>query len=139
MQQPGGNGPGKKVLRPGTTIVVPDVATLKARKNRNTPSTVSPASPPNPNPSRGTAKPDRPSPPAKKDSPQGSRTYRVREFDTLSSISQDQLGSAKRWKEILQLNSDKLSRERDLKPGMELRIPPIGAAEKTTERPVAGR
>jgi nucleoid-associated protein YgaU len=61
----------------------------------------------------------------------------VKENDTLSTISQEQLGTAKRWREILQLNN--LSSERDLRPGMELRLPPDGTAERFADRPATRR
>lgn len=50
-------------------------------------------------------------------------TYTVRKGDVLSVISQRTLGTAKRWREILELNKDKLDEPEDLWVGMTLRIP----------------
>lgn len=50
-------------------------------------------------------------------------TYTVQPGDTLSGISQRLLGTAKRWDEILSLNSEQLDAPEDLRVGMELRLP----------------
>lgn len=52
-----------------------------------------------------------------------SRTHVVREGENLGSIARRYLGSANRWKDILDANKDKLSRPERLKVGMELVIP----------------
>lgn len=52
-----------------------------------------------------------------------SQTHVVREGENLGSIARRYLGSANRWKEILDANKDKLSRPERLKVGMELVIP----------------
>jgi nucleoid-associated protein YgaU len=51
------------------------------------------------------------------------KTYTVREGDVLSKISQKLLGTSKRWREILELNGDKLERAEDLRVGMVLVVP----------------
>jgi len=53
----------------------------------------------------------------------GAGTYTVLQYDTLSEISSRKLGTARRWREILALNKDKLSSEYGLRAGMVLRLP----------------
>jgi nucleoid-associated protein YgaU len=70
--------------------------------------------------------PGRPAGNAGQDSSAGSgssRTHVVREGENLGSIARRYLGSANRWKDILDANKDKLSRPERLKVGMELVIP----------------
>ena len=50
--------------------------------------------------------------------------YIVQEHDTLSGIAVANLGTAKAWTTILELNSDILPDERSLRPGQKLRMPP---------------
>ena len=53
-------------------------------------------------------------------------TYTVRPGDTLSDISAKKLGSSQRWRQILDLNRDKLPDEHSLlRPGMILKLPPL--------------
>ena len=52
-----------------------------------------------------------------------SRTYTVKPGDTLSDISSAKLGTSRRWREILNLNSDKLPDEYSLRSGMVLKLP----------------
>ena len=55
-----------------------------------------------------------------------SRTYTVMPGDTLSEISSKKLGTVKRWREIRQLNSDKLPSEHTpLQVGMVLKLPVV--------------
>lgn len=56
-------------------------------------------------------------------------TYTVKEGDTLSDISSAKLGTCRRWREILDLNRDKLTDEYDLKAGMVLKIPATSGAK----------
>ncbi len=51
------------------------------------------------------------------------KIYNVVRGDTLSAISQSQLGTSRRWREILKANQDTLESAGDLQPGMKLRIP----------------
>ena len=51
------------------------------------------------------------------------RLYKVMKGDLLGTIAQKQLGSSKRWKEILALNRDIFTDERHLPFGVEIRIP----------------
>lgn len=51
------------------------------------------------------------------------KTYTVKAGDTLGAIAKATLGSAKRWEEILAVNSDKLESPEELKIGMVLRLP----------------
>ena len=52
------------------------------------------------------------------------RTHTVRSGDTLERIARRQLGDARRWREIHTMNRNLLRRPEDLRPGMELRLPP---------------
>ncbi len=51
------------------------------------------------------------------------RTVTVQRGDTLSRISSRELGSASRWREIFEVNQDRLSSPNSLQVGMELVIP----------------
>jgi nucleoid-associated protein YgaU len=51
------------------------------------------------------------------------RLYKVKKGDLLGTIAQEQLGSAKRWQEILALNRDVCKDARRLPCGVEIRIP----------------
>ena len=56
----------------------------------------------------------------------GARTYTVVRYDTLSEISSKKLGTARRWREILALNKDKLPSEyTPLRVGMVLKLPAV--------------
>ena len=51
------------------------------------------------------------------------RTYVVKRGDVLGRIAQRELGTSKRWREILELNADRLKRPEDLWVGMKLKLP----------------
>ena len=51
------------------------------------------------------------------------RTYTVKPGDTLGTIARSQLGTSKRWKDILEANRKVLERDDQLKVGMVLKIP----------------
>ncbi len=51
------------------------------------------------------------------------RTYIVQKGDVLGTIAQKQLGTSKRWREILELNSDQLDDPKDLWVGMTIKLP----------------
>ncbi len=69
--------------------------------------------------------------------------YEVKPGDTLSDISLAVFGSASRWKELLEANSDKLRTPESLQVGMKLKIPeggklPAGGSAKpVASKPVA--
>lgn len=64
----------------------------------------------------------------------GSRTYVVREGDTLFDIARSELGRASRWAELYELNRDVLGDNFDyLTPGMELVLPEEMPATEETE------
>lgn len=52
-----------------------------------------------------------------------SRTYVVRKGDTLSEIAQRELGSARRWREIYELNRSRMRSPETLRDGTELILP----------------
>ena len=49
--------------------------------------------------------------------------YRIGDKDTLIKIAVDHLGRAERWKQIYNMNRDRMKSEQDLHPGTELRLP----------------
>lgn len=51
------------------------------------------------------------------------KTYIVKAGDSLSKIAKEQLGDAKRWPEILELNKDQIPNPNLIRPGQELRLP----------------
>ncbi len=59
------------------------------------------------------------------------RTYRVKAKDTLSRIAKEQLGDAKRYREIVELNRGVLGDHNRIRPGMKLKLPAGGAAAAT--------
>lgn len=65
-------------------------------------------------------------PPEPEPTPPPDQTVRVRQGDTLSGIAARELGSAKRWRELMELNG--LRDERDLKLGQLLILPTSGSA-----------
>lgn len=54
---------------------------------------------------------------------QRGRLVTVQEGDTLSDIAQEHMGSAGKWQELLDANTDVLTDPKYLRPGMRLRIP----------------
>lgn len=56
------------------------------------------------------------------------RTYTVKAGDTLMSIAREVLGDASRWKEIFDLNADKLTEPGRIYPGQVLRLASDAAA-----------
>lgn len=64
------------------------------------------------------------------------RTIEVRPGDTLGALAAEHLGSSRRWRELLEANSDQLTSDRDLRAGMTLRLPGETAAPaRATDRP----
>lgn len=62
------------------------------------------------------------------------RVYTVKKGETLSEIAAKALGSSRRWKEILSLNSDKLDDATDLREGMRISLPPRENGTRTASR-----
>jgi nucleoid-associated protein YgaU len=54
-------------------------------------------------------------------------SYRVRPGDTLSGIAASQLGDEGRWRELYDLNRDRVAAPSLIRPGMTLRLPGAGA------------
>lgn len=69
------------------------------------------------------------------------RTYTVKSGDTLGSIAKNELGTATRWKEILDLNKKMLPSPEAMKTGMTLKLPAKEAGKPVGDRPAgpAGR
>ncbi len=61
--------------------------------------------------------------PAVKTSATGERLYDVKSGDTLSTIASKQLGSAKRWQEIYDLNRDRIKDPAKVYVGTTLKLP----------------
>jgi len=100
--------------------------------------TKSPAEPPKavekPSPTPAEPKPGvAPGGPAESKPPARMQTYVVEKDETLFAIAKKLLGNGGRWRELLELNKDKLSRPEDLKAGMELKVPPKGGEPTKTE------
>ncbi|CAE7154119.1 unnamed protein product [Symbiodinium necroappetens] len=92
-------------LNPGLNLLIPDRRDLGSAP----PATV--ATRPATTPARTQA------------TPATTRTYTVAKGDTLSEISQKQLGTSKRWEEIMELNADKIDEPTDLYVGLKLKLP----------------
>jgi nucleoid-associated protein YgaU len=60
-------------------------------------------------------------------------TYVVEKGDTLYSIAAKVMGNGNRWRELLELNKDKLTKPEELKIGMELKVPVKGGAAGKSE------
>lgn len=54
------------------------------------------------------------------------RTYKVERKETLYAIARKTLGDGKRWREILELNGDRVASEYDVPVGVTLRLPTGG-------------
>ncbi|MEW6249119.1 MAG: LysM peptidoglycan-binding domain-containing protein, partial [Planctomycetota bacterium] len=66
------------------------------------------------------------------------RTHLVRQGETLTSIARTVLGDASKWRQILELNKDKLDRPEDLQAGMSIKLPDdSGAQGSRTATPTA--
>jgi nucleoid-associated protein YgaU len=65
----------------------------------------------------------------------GRATYVVERGDTLISIARQVFGDGSRWREIYELNRDKLPDPNRLLPGTELRMPPMPSRSSATTRP----
>jgi nucleoid-associated protein YgaU len=63
--------------------------------------------------------------------PAAARVYQVKPKDTLSRIAKEQLGDARRYREIVELNRGVLGKGDRLLPGMKLKLPPRGEASST--------
>lgn len=61
-------------------------------------------------------------------------TYVVRAGDTLSSIAKTQLGSAVKWRELMDENDDQVKTVDGLVPGMTLRLPRVGSPPPESDR-----
>jgi nucleoid-associated protein YgaU len=68
-------------------------------------------------------------------------TVVVKSGQTLTAIAREHLGNGNRWKEIFELNRDKLDAPENLKAGMEIRLPrtntPVAQAPQVIEQPQA--
>jgi nucleoid-associated protein YgaU len=53
----------------------------------------------------------------------GTRTYRVQPGDSYAAIARDQLGSAKRWRELFELNKDRFPNPDLIQAGATIRLP----------------
>lgn len=108
----------------------------------NNPNYPTPPAPPAPTPPP-VATPAAPSaPPAPKPKPEEPKepetsTYTVRPGDTLSKIAKRELGDAKRWREIYDLNRKQIQDPNRIFPGQTFKLPKGGAAPKPDPKPDA--
>ena len=65
----------------------------------------------------------------------GDPTWTTQRGDTLWNIAEVTTGDPNRFGEILALNTDQLTRPRDLRPGMVLRLPPAAQVPDNRARP----
>jgi len=96
-----------KGISPGLVLLVPDRSDLgrtPRKTSRSTPTYSQPKT-------------------ARKTATVAMRTYTVKKGDTLSEISQAELGTSKRWEEILGLNRSKLDEATDIRIGMKIKLP----------------
>ncbi|MFP4143927.1 MAG: LysM peptidoglycan-binding domain-containing protein [Phycisphaeraceae bacterium] len=70
--------------------------------------------------------------PASEAEPTGStpREVEARKGDTLSKLAARHLGSAGKWRELLEANSDRLDRPEELRAGMTLRLPASAGGQR---------
>jgi nucleoid-associated protein YgaU len=136
-----------RILRPGTEILLPSLATLRSKtaapksNSGNTSGQLADGFRPLKGDDRF-APETRPSERRSNASPSsyGSRrVYTVREGDSLSKIAQRELGAAKRWQEIYQLNAANLDGQDVLKIGMELILPDDSPTVNLVDRAREGR
>src|SRR5688572_11962792 len=114
--------PGKDILVPVFDFIARD-AGLQAADGRGTPVEIE-----EPAPITATT-----ATPAAERGPAGKLLeYQVRSGDTLSDISVAVFGTTARWKDILDLNRDKLAKPESLQVGMKLKIPDGGKLPVTT-------
>jgi nucleoid-associated protein YgaU len=95
-----------RAMKIGTRIELPPIEVLTGQPK------VEPVQPALPEPTTGTGTSE----------PVG-RRYTVKPGDNLGSIAKSQLGSTKRWQDLLAANSKVLKDPKQLKPGMTLVIP----------------
>jgi len=98
-------------LRAGSTLLLPEKSVLTGE-----------AAPTRAAPRPEAAPVTRPTPPSREPASRG-RTYIVRAGDTLGEISKKQLGTTRRWEEILRLNADQIDDENALRVGTVLKLP----------------
>jgi len=67
--------------------------------------------------------------------PAAAATYVVAKGDTLIGIARNILGDGSRWREIYELNRDKIKDPDHLLEGLELRLPPVEKEKKPASRP----
>lgn len=118
--------PNPDLLDVGDEVAIPDVAVLQQNYPQLCPK-------PRKGPERRSGSMMLASQPA---AARGGQVYLVAEGDTLFDIAKRQLGKASRWKEIYELNQDRLGEDFNyLSPGMELALP----GDRVKPDPVADR
>ncbi|MFO0838415.1 MAG: LysM peptidoglycan-binding domain-containing protein [Phycisphaerae bacterium] len=117
-----------KRLRIGQVINLPPKEKVRASSAGATPTSPAPskpdAKPPTSQPAKSGTTPPSTITPGATTRPAARATYVVADGDTLMSIARNVLKDESRWKEILELNKDKLSSPEKLMEGMEIRLPP---------------
>lgn len=116
------------MLSEGVTLRIPpkDVLLGKAALDPSAAGVTPPIKPKSDAPAAGGVPPVEPAASEKASADSAVRTYTVKSGDTLTSIASRELGSANRWKEILDLNKSKLASAESLKVGTDLKLPGKG-------------
>lgn len=57
------------------------------------------------------------------DAPTKHRWYQIQDHDRYSTIASSELGTAKRWKEIFEMNKDRFPNPDQIRPGVRIRLP----------------
>lgn len=101
----------------GVSLRIPARVDLTGRPTpaAQTPTATTPTVTPTPEP--------RQTPPAAPSQPARPRTYTVASGDTLGEISMETLGTSRRWREIYELNRDRIPDPDNVRSGLVLKIP----------------
>jgi len=113
------------VLTPGQVLKLPPKEQVVSRG-----STTPPAGPATPGGTTAGA-PGEPRPSGATPPAAGRATYVVERSDTLISIARNVLGDGSRWREIYELNRERIANPNHITVGLELRMPPVRPATAT--------
>ncbi|MFN4244507.1 MAG: LysM peptidoglycan-binding domain-containing protein, partial [Tepidisphaerales bacterium] len=117
---------------PGMDQILADLV----KKYPITQPTPMPPAPPQPKPEPKPEPKPAPKPEPKPEPKAPGGTVTVQKGDSLSKIAQRVLGDMNRWREIFELNRDKLSDPNKIYPGMVLKLP--GGGNKPAPAPAPG-
>lgn len=112
-----------QLLHPGDRIQVPSLGQLEELYPELTGASTRSALP-------GSESADESGPPGAFLSAEGHKMYRVKSTDNLFRIAKSTLGRGARWREIYELNRDRIADPDRLKPGMVIRLPDSARVER---------